>query len=258
MIIIPLLLVLLFGLLQICYAQEESKPRLFEELTDAYCSEILAVTLDYFSIEIDKQPDSTAYIIFNGKNSLEGKNLLYLEHPQRYLSRRIKTNSIVTVRGENRDKMIMQLWIVPKGAKPPIVKGNFVKEKIHSTILFDKSWADWHKWNDSKWTIYGYSFAELGCEMDLNMEAFADSLNSQSNLTGYLVVYTKFGKGKKHAKKVTDFAIKELTLQHKVPKEKLKIIYGGNRNEPQLELWLVPNGNNLPIPNPDKFIKEEF
>jgi hypothetical protein len=255
---LPLLLIILFSSLQIYFGQNEIKPILFDELADEYCSEILALKLDMFSIELNKHSDSRAYIIFQGKNSQEGKNLLYLLQPQKYLGYRgIKEDKIVTIRGENKDKMTMQLWVVPNGATPPIIEKSFLKKEIDSTTLFDKSWADWYKWNSSEWTIYGYSFVEWGCEMDLNMKGFAETIHSQPNLTGYLVVYTKFGKGKNHAKKVTDFAIRELSRQHKVSKEKLKTIYGGNRNTPELELWVVPNGDNPPIPNPDKFIKKE-
>lgn len=242
---------------QICVGQKPQKSILFEELIDQYCSEILALELDLFITELNKLPDSKAYVLFYGKNSQEGKNLLYSKVPQKYLvnSRGFSDDRIITLRGENKDKMVIQFWIVPSGSEPPTIGKNFVKEKINSTTLFDKSWTDWHKWNGTEWTIYSFSFAEWGCEMDVNMKAFAESLHSQPDLTGYLVVYTKFGKGKNQAKKVIDFAVKDLTRQHKVPLEKLKTIYGGNRTEPELELWLVPNGNKPPTPNPDKFDK---
>ncbi len=256
---IPLFLTILFASFQILLGQKEAKPILFEELTDEYCSEILALKLDHFIIELNKHPNSKAFVIFNGKNLQEGKNLRYLELPQKYLegNRGFEAERITTIRGENKDKMIMQFWVVPEQAKAPKLEKEFVKELISSTTRFDVAWADWHKWNDLEWTIYSYSFVEWGCEIDLNMKAFAETLRSQSNLTGYLVVYTAFGKGKTQAKKVTNFAIKELSREHKIPKERLKTIYGGNRKEPQLELWLVPNGNNPPALNPDKFIKEE-
>jgi len=238
----------------ISFGQEKPKPILFEELTDEYCSEMLSVHFDHFIIKLNELPNSKGYIVFHGKNSLEGKNLLYFEIIQKYLVgfRGFEASRIATIRGENKDKMIMHLWIVPSGAESPTVAKNFVEEKIDSTTLFDKGWADWYKWNDSEWTIYSYSFVEWGCEMDVNIEAFAENLRTQSNLTGYLVVYTKFGKGKNQAKKVTDFAIKELTRQHKIPKERIKTIYGGNRNKPELELWLVSNGSNPPTLKPEK------
>lgn len=253
---IPLGLIILFTSFQFCLGQVEPKSILFGELFDQICSEILAYKLDYFLVELHKNPDAKGYVVFNGKTAQEGKNLLYLEEPLKYIRfRGFDINRIVTVRGENKDKMTMQFWIVPNGAKTPTVEKNLIKEKIDSTTRFDVAWADWHKWNNSEWTIYSHSFVEWGCEMDLNMKAFAETLRSQSNLTGYLIVYPKFGKGKNQAKKVTDFAVKELTQQHKISKERLKIIYGGNRNEPQLELWLVPNGNKPPMPNPDKIIE---
>ena len=256
LIILSLILAVLFTSFQVCLGQKESKPILYKELVEEYCNEIWKRDVDLFLNEASKYPDSKVYILFNGKNSLEGKNLLYLEQSRNYIKfRGFDVNRVVTVRGENKDKMTLQLWIVPTDAVPPTVSKNFVKEKIDSTILFDKSWADWYQGVVLEWTIYSYSYVNEGCGVDLNMKAFAETLNSQSNLTGYLVVYTKFGKGKRQAKKVTDFALKELTRQYKVPKSRLKTIYGGNGNEPELELWFVPDGNNLSLPKPDKIIK---
>jgi hypothetical protein len=38
---------------------------------------------------------------------------------------------------------------------------------------------------------------------------------------------------------------------YKVPRNRLKTIYDGNREEPEIELWFVPKGNKPPTPKPD-------
>jgi len=242
---------------QFCFGQNDQKESvIFSELKDQYCSEYLDAELDRYLFELQSNTSIKGHIVFYGKNAQEGRNIQYLNALKSFITHKnFDPDRVIVNRGENLDKMIMQFWIVPHGASAPKLEKIFVNEKINSVTRFDAAWADWHKWTGSEWTIYSYSFVNWGCEMDLNMKSFAEILNSQTQLTGYLVVYTGSGKGKNQGRKVTNFAIKELTKQYKVPKSRLKTIYGGNRNEPELELWFVPNGNAPPLPSPDKIIK---
>ncbi len=247
-----------FLTVQISFGQNNQKEAvLFSELREGYCSETLVHELDTFLLELHNTSSAKGHIIFQGKNAQEGKNIKYFATLKSHITHRnFDPSRIEYFRDEDTEQMIMQFWIVPQGAAAPKLEKEFVRQKIDSTTRFDIGWADWHKWNGSEWTIYSYSFVNWGCDIDLNMKAFAETLNSQSNLTGYLVVYPKFGKGKRQAKKVTDFAVKELTQQYKVSKSKLKTIYGGNRQEPELELWFVPDGNKPPLSTSDKIIKD--
>lgn len=245
------LLFLFFTAVRICFAQTpQPAPFLSAELEDAYCSEGLSAELDRFLGEVHSYPAAKGYIVFNGKRSQEGKNQFYFKVLKSHMTfRGVDPNRVILFRAEDADKMVMRLGIVPEGAVVPALESAFVAERIVATTRFDVAWADWHKWNDSEWTIHSHDFANFGCDADLNMQAFAETLHSQPDLTGYLVVYTKFGKGKRQAKKVTNFAIKELTVQYNVSIGRLKAVYGGTRIEPQLELWLVPQGGPLPFPN---------
>ena len=144
------------------------------------------------------------------------------------------------VRGENQSEMKIEFWIVPAGANPPKPAREFIEQKITSTTLFDKNWADFYKDFDGKLEIYSDGFANLGCEFSPNTEDFAKTLLLNPELIGYLVVYTKFGKGLMRGNQLANFAVRDLIKNYKVPRNRLKTIYGGNREEPQIELWFVP------------------
>jgi hypothetical protein len=146
--------------------------------------------------------------------------------------------------------MQIQFWIVPAGADVPKPEKEFAEQKITSTTLFDKNWADFNR-DYGKLDIYSNGFLDLGCEFSPNVREFAKMLISNPELTGYLVIYTKFGKGIKHGNQVASFAVNDLVRNYSAPRNRLKTIYGGNRDEPEIELWLVPKGDKPPIPKPD-------
>lgn len=112
-----------------------SEARKFDEFGDVRCEDEKA-RLDNFANELQKNPDARGYIIFYG-----GKRHLYptgynsvLALPRRgeaearvarlrpYLhdSRGIDSKRIVVVKGGYRDEWAAELWMVPKGANPPI------------------------------------------------------------------------------------------------------------------------------------------
>ncbi len=151
--------------------------------------------------------------------------------------------------------MKIQFWVVPAEANPPQPQNKFILEKVTSTTRFDKSWADFNK-DNGKLDIYSNGFLDLGCDFSPNQNAFAKTLLSNDELTGYLIIYTKFGKNKKYADRIASFALRELTKTFKVPRNRLKAIYGGNRKEPEIEFWFVPKDKMLPELKPDSKIRK--
>ena len=242
---------ILFISFHVCLSQETPKAVLIDEF-GKICSEELMARYDAFFIELNNNPTSTGYIVFYGDETVEGRNLnfiayLTLIYPQ---TRRYDKSRLVLVRGENQAEMKVQFWSVPDGANPPKPEKEFVEQKINSTSLFDKNWADFNREYDGL-DIYSNGFLDLGCEFSPNVSAFAEKLLSNPELTGYLVVYTKFGKGKKYGNRIASFAVVDLMNNYKVPRNRLKTIYGGNREKPEIELWFVPKEYNPPTPKPD-------
>lgn len=144
-------------------SQENEKAILRDELVETYCTETIAARLDNFAVVLQNEPHSRAYFIFHGKNEQEGKNLLYQSYYNGYLVniRGIDPNRIIILRGESRDKMSFQFWTVPSNVVPPKLEKEFVKEKITSTIIYDKDWADFHRWYGDL-NIHPDGFFQLG------------------------------------------------------------------------------------------------
>ncbi len=227
------------------YAQEKSEATLIDEF-GKICSEDLMARYDNLLIQLQNEPSSKGYIIFNGENSQEGTNILYSGYVSKiYPSMRgYNLNRLVFIRGKNSDTMQTKFWIVPDGAKPPEIKNIFQSQKINSTTRFQETYAELFKYPDSGLSFVN-GFYDLGCNFAPNLQDFAKILLSDDNLTGYLIIYGS----KKQAKKIKNFSVKALVKTYKVPQKRLKTIYGERREEAEIEIWFVPNGDKPPTPN---------
>ena len=242
---------LILAAFQFGFSQEKPKAILFDEF-GKFCSEEFSALLDAYISELRRNSIVTGHIIFYGEKLFpEAQNQNYLNAVRPFIRfRNFDMSRFIILRGENREKMVTQFWIVPAGAVPPIPEKPFVESKITSTTLYDKGFADFNR-ESGKLDIYVNGFLDLGCDFSPNRNAFAKVLLDNPNLNGYLIIYTKFGKGKRRANQVLNFALKELVNNFKVPRTRLKTIYGGNREEPEIEFWLVPKDDKPPMPKPD-------
>jgi len=228
--------------------QEQSRAILIDEI-GLVCSELLAAKYDMFIGQVAQNPTARGYMLFYGDDELEGRNLNYIS----YLSaiypswKRLDDDHYLFVRGGDLGKMKVQFWIVPINAEPPTPNIKYKPTKITKTILFDKGWADFTTAHGAL-DIYENGFLEWGCDFSPNIYAFSQYLRADSGLTGYLIIYTKFGKGSRHGRRVSNFATNDLVRNYHVARSQLKAIYGGNRKAPEIELWLVPKGDRFPDP----------
>lgn len=253
--LLPALAVLFLTLIN-AFGQETPQAQLVDSF-GKLCSEEFLARNDAFLVGLQNNPTATGYIVFYGANSLEGKNLIYLEILKNHSRmRKFDSTRIKILRGENRDEMQVEFWIVPAGASAPTVDQEYKVEKITAPMLFDNGYADFYKLF-GKLAIYDDSFFyDWGCGISPNRKDFAKTLLSNPELTGYLVVYTKFGKGVKRGNQMAAFAVRDLTKNYKIQQNRLKTIYGGNRREPEIEFWFVPKGDRPPAPTPDKMAEK--
>lgn len=243
---------ILFISFQTYSGQEQLNSRLIDEF-GKLCSEELMARYDSFLGQLQNDPSAEGHIVFYGNRSTEGKNLKFVGYLKEFYPtvRGFDKTRILLTRGENQNEMKTQFWLVPAGAIPPKPEAIFTEEKIASTKQYDKSWADFNKWSGSL-DIYSDGFLDLGCEFSPNTGGFAKTLLANRELKGYLIVYTEFGKGVGRGNRIASFAVKNLIKNHQVPRNRLKTIYGGNRQEPEIEFWFVPKNDQPPSLTPDK------
>lgn len=81
--------------------------------------------LDNLAIELQNEPTTTAYIlVYKNRNSRQPQANQLLSRAREYLisQRGIDSSRIVTVEGGARDQNCVELWLVPRGAAPPVPK----------------------------------------------------------------------------------------------------------------------------------------
>lgn len=237
--------------IQHTFSQEHPKAVLLDEF-GKICSEDFRARSDSFYIHLQNDPNAKVYIVLTGDRKFEGRNLYWVVAMTgwfRYPT--IDYSRIILVRGENQDDMSVQFWLVPAGATPPKPEKEFKQPGITETTLFDRNWADFYRDEESgRSKIYSNGFFDLGCEFPPNAGQFAKKLLSDKGLTGYLLVYTAPNRGAKRGNMVGRFAVNDLVKTYKVPRSRLKMIYGGKRGKPEIELWFVPKGQKPPVPAP--------
>jgi hypothetical protein len=100
----------------------EVKRRKFDEYPSIARNDEKA-RLDNFAVELQGDPTATAYIIvYPGRSGKTGDVQRHIARQVDYLvnSRGIDAHRIVTLTGRTKDELMVELWLVPQGAKPPM------------------------------------------------------------------------------------------------------------------------------------------
>ena len=123
------------------------EPRRSDEYADICCEDEKA-RLDYFANELQENPEATGYVIFYGGRRYSSCWYDYPRHRSRipykgeaeeraaivkpYLVnvRRVAPERITVVNGGHRQSLMIELWIVPKGAKVPVPTPTLKPEDI--------------------------------------------------------------------------------------------------------------------------------
>ena len=183
-------------------------------------------------------------------------------------SRGVSSQRLATVDGGDADCLSQELWIVPAGTTPTPRGDAYARSfpDLDSARKFDE---------------YGYDLpqrrgrsaaSEHPIEADY-LESFAIALRNQKHSLAYIIAYAHFSK---HRQLVGDenydvhyelpidpagTARKRMLLEKKllakvygIPPERIRLIDGGYRKWRSVELWIVPRGEEAPIPTPNSFL----
>lgn len=211
--------------------------------------ELASARLDNFAYSLSTNPDSTGYIVVYGGRKLPGRALPHLWWPREYLSSRrgIDPSRIIILRGHDMDELQVVLWIAPKGAEPPkIDKPSSDSKADNLPVKFDEGWADVSFHQGKEIFSDGSDMCPLRA---LSFKDFADAVRATPNSIAYVITYTAFGKGEKRAQAVNEH-IKDVLVRNRLNADQIKTVYGGHRESPTVELWIVPDTAVFPEPTP--------
>jgi hypothetical protein len=86
------------------------------------------------------------------------------------------------------------------------------------------------------------------------MDFYSEGLKKEPGALAYIIGYN----GKRPIPKTLKYHLDKARewLADTVPQERIVIVNGGYRDEPVIELWLVPKGAAAPTPTPTYFPKK--
>ena len=210
------------------------------EKVDSYggiaCDDAMA-RLDLFAQRLHSSPESVGYVVvYPEKNGLAGKFQSYGDYARAHLTMTsgIPSERITVLRGEYRDALTTELWLVPKDGPPP-VKAVAADAQPQGTRKFDEGFADYVT-TDGKQSLWTYDLCPLGA---VDLKGFAEQLRSEPGSRGRIVIHSERGKSSARARVMARLLRSEMKQEHGIDSRRIVISTGGRSTTPSVELWIV-------------------
>jgi hypothetical protein len=242
--------------------------RKFDEFGDVYPTDT-AARLDNFAVALQNEPNTRGFlIVYRSHRDLPGLSGRHLAWMKGYLiyTRGIRADRIAAVDGGEASCLSHELWIVPVGATPT------PRTDAYSRGLDDAGAA--HKFDEYYWDAPHELPDSFSIEYGDTLEGFAQALRKEPRSLAYIIVYAGYrvvrtedvdARGRKKTSREVwidppGTATRELRQRrarlvkdHAISPSRVRLINGGYRRWRQIELWIVPPGENAPIPTPNAF-----
>lgn len=216
-------LALMFGS-QVCFAQKA--PILLDEFSATNCCDEGA-RLDGLAIYLQENPNSKGFVIIYPNQNANSLRKFFQENWVKkylYYNRGIDKNRITFLRGESRDKYIVQLWT----ATDLLTKPNFIEANWNYTLP-----------NKRKYQFYTAENDFGPCDSSFTTELFADFLSANPDKKGYISISSN---SKSKIRESKDKISKVLFGNYKIPSNRIKFVPVKNVAYPDYtleEYWFV-------------------
>lgn len=235
---------LLCNFLPLAHAQEaeSQKPRKVDSYNDKIRSgEAEQWHLEDFLKALVKEPNAKAYILaYGGREDNPGKARRYAVRAKNYMveARGVDPARIITIDGGRREEFIVELWLVPNGARPlqpePTVT---TKDDLGDNLLYDS---------------FGVGCENFGCAYEnegAQLDGFATALKREPKSWGCIVVYAQSGDDRtgenwdspETALKIARRQKNYLLKKHGLVSSRITAVDGGYSGR-IVELWIMRPG----------------
>jgi hypothetical protein len=257
-----ILALLFLALYSPAFAQNVNpSPRKFDELSGNAESEAIKAHLDFFAIELLKQPNAQGHIImYRSRREPPGKSYRYVQSARDYLveTRGLPSNKIVAVNAGISDSFVYELWLVPLGASAPERRYTYEREDSDVTYLFDLL---------DTWVNDDVEVPPSVEDSDWQLSAFAAELKKNPKSRAYIIAYPQYCMNCRYdghkaillrdsAKTIRDILRAKknyLVREQGINASRIITVNGGYRKWREIELWMVPPKGYTPILKPNQF-----
>jgi len=240
----------------------------FDEFGDVYPTD-MAARLDNFSGALQNDPGARGFlIVYRSHRDLPGLSGRHVSWMKGYLVNRrlISPDRVAAIDGGEASCLSHELWIVPVGATPT------PRPDAYARGLDDAGAAQ--KFDEYYWDAPHELPESFSSEYGDTLEGYAQALRKEPRSLAYVIVYAGYrvvrtedvdARGRKRTSREVwidppGTAARELRLRramlvnnNAISSSRVRLINGGYRRWRQIELWIVPPGENAPIPTPNAF-----
>lgn len=255
---------------------DQPRPRFLGAYINTQPNCELGAVFSYVAADLTASVDDVAYVIvyrgYNNTGSVFHKSNppgLFQRHSHAWKNYLVKekhfaSERIEVIDGGIREQFCADIWLVPKGQKPPEPRAD-ARPPIQETNqrrLFDEYFYD----PESDLAEYFDPIARL--------DGFAKALASEPGVVGYIIGYgeslditewrTADGNGtgeyvtREYRQSDPEGTGRTIALAEKrrllqlfgLDQSSVSVIDGGQKNSKMIELWIVPRGGDAPTPTP--------
>lgn len=242
--------------------------RKFDEFGDANLSDI-AARLDNYAIQLQNEPDTRAFVIvYRTRRDVPGLSSSLAGWMKSYLlgARGFDTSRIVAVDGGVAGCIAQELWIVPPGAAP-VPRSDAYQRTFEAT---DRP----RLFYSGDYFVKDFEASSYDFDVSNSFEGFSEAMRREARMVGYLIAYAGYRiddlseyndqnvlikKGRRvviqpasSARKAAARYKAQLAKEYQVPSSRIKIVFGGYRSWPAVDLWIVPPDSPGPVPTPHR------
>lgn len=256
---------------QLVSAQVFPPAQKFDEFGDILFSDLMA-RLDNYAVQLQQLPVTKGFIIvYRTRRDLPGLSHSLALRMKNYLtgSRGLAEDRVVIVDGGEAECLTQELWIVLPGSAPP-PRSNARIGSFH--------------YSDSAWKFFDVGFLppeeakRFGISKNSDskaeyLEAYANEVKRNPKFLACLIAYAQYNAHPGLVDYAGDYdpkpdlrldppgtARRELEIEkghlmkvYGIPAARIRTIDGGYRKSREVELWIVPPGEPLPVPTPNSF-----
>lgn len=194
--------------------------------------------LEDFRALLEKEPNTRAFIIaYNGREDNPGKARRYALRAKTYLveSRGIVPQRIVAIEGGRREEFVVELWLVPPGAKAPEPTATITEQNdVGDNLLYDS---------------FGHGYDNFGKyeSAEARLDGFALALKKEPATWACVIAYAQNGDDREGmewdspqtAQKTSQYVKNYLVRKHGLAPSRISAVDGGYSQGRTVELWIM-------------------
>ncbi len=209
----------------------------FDAFGDVKTDDILA-HLDLFAQRLGKEERLSGYIVaYRREDQLPGSFLRYVHGYRDYLVNRrgIDPDRVSIIEAGTGEKMMTELWLVPKGSNPP--QRQAVNLEVQDPVQFDSL------------PMGSGCVGEFTIELQEPRDAlrfFAGALQSSPTAKGFIIVHPSAGGSLNKALKLASSSKQSLVKEYGIAAQRIVAHLGSSRRCREIDFWLAPSGFRVP------------